>query len=143
MYAAAARFSAEAFAADPKQASNLQTQHRYRAACSAVLAAAGQGEDAAKLEAAKAKLRRQALDWLNADLAVYARLLESGPPQARPFIARTLSHWKHNPDLAGVRDTAALAKLPDEEQKAFTLLWARVTPLLKKAETPAQEEGKR
>jgi tetratricopeptide (TPR) repeat protein len=143
IYAAAARFSAEAFAADPKQASNPQTQRRYLAACSAVLAAVGQGEDAAKLDgAAKAKLRNQALDWLTADLAVCTRLLESGPREARPFIARTLSHWKQNPHLAGIRDRAALDKLSDEEQKAFTLLWAHVTALLKKAETPAQKEGK-
>jgi hypothetical protein len=77
---------------------------------------------------------------LNADLALCTRLLESGPPEARPFIARTLSHWTQNRDLAGIRDKAALAKMPDEEQKAFTRLWARVAALLKKAQTAGQEE---
>jgi hypothetical protein len=36
--------------------------------------------------------------------------------------------------LAGIRDKAALVKLPAEEQKAFTRLWADVAALLKKAE---------
>jgi tetratricopeptide (TPR) repeat protein len=143
LYATAARFSAEAFAEDRKLAFNLPAQHRYHGACSAARAAAGQGEDAAKLDdMAKAKLRGQALDWLNADLALCSRLLESGPPEARPFIVRTLREWKQNPDLAGIRDQAMLGKLPEEEQKAFTLLWTRVTALLKKAEPPAKNQGK-
>jgi len=46
----------------------------------------------------------------------------------------TLDHWQKDSDLAGIRDAAALAKLPAEEQKAFTQLWADVAALLKKAE---------
>src|SRR5262249_5087763 len=45
-YVASARLYAEAFAAEPKLAADLNQQHRYNAACSATLAAAGQGEDA-------------------------------------------------------------------------------------------------
>src|SRR5207244_644501 len=60
--AAAARFSAEAFTADPKLADDLHAQHRYNAARAAAQAGAGRGEDAAKLDdAAKAKFRGQAL----------------------------------------------------------------------------------
>src|SRR5262249_58581476 len=60
---------AAAFAADPRLADHLGPAHRYRAACSAVLAAAGQGQDAAQLDAVqRAHLRRQALDWLRAEL---------------------------------------------------------------------------
>ena len=143
MHAAAARFAAEAFAADPKRASDLRARLRYNAACSAALAAARQGEDAAKLDgAAQRKLRAQALECLKADLTAWGQLLDSGPPQARPFIVQTLSHWQKDSDLAGIRDKAALSELPDEEQKAFTLLWAHVTELLKKAETTAQKDGK-
>jgi serine/threonine-protein kinase len=142
LHAAAVRFSAGAFAADPRLAFNVQAQYRYSAACSAALAAAGQGEDAAKLDdAAKARLRSQALDWLKADLAVYTRLLDAGRPEARPFLVRTLSQWKQNRDLAGIRDQAALTRLPEQEQKAFTLLWTNVAALLKKAEPLAKKEG--
>jgi tetratricopeptide (TPR) repeat protein len=142
-YVAATKFSVEALTADPKLTFDLQAQCRYRAACSAVRAAAGQGEDAANLDdAARAKFRRQALDWLNADLTVWTRLLESGPPEARAFVARTLRHWKEDPDLAGIRDQAALARLPEDERMAFTRLWTQAAEVQKKAEAPAKKEGK-
>jgi tetratricopeptide (TPR) repeat protein len=138
-HAGAARFFAAAFAAAPDLAADLQARHRYTAACSAALAAAGQGEDAAKLdEAAKAKLRRQALDWLRADLAAWGRLVESGPSQAPPFIARTLGHWQQDSDLAGIRAAAALTKLPAAERAACTRLWADVAALRGKAEGKAK-----
>jgi hypothetical protein len=38
------------------------------------------------------------------------------------------------PDLAGLRDEVALAKLPVDEQKACRALWAEVDALLKKAQ---------
>src|SRR5262249_54073901 len=49
MYAAAARFAADAYAADPRLGDDLEVGRRYHAARSAALAAACQGEDAAKL----------------------------------------------------------------------------------------------
>ncbi len=62
--AAAARYYADAFFADPKLAVDLDQQHRYNAACSAVLAAAGQGDDAKDLpDKVQLMLRRQALRW--------------------------------------------------------------------------------
>ena len=47
-----------------------------------------------------------------------------------------MRHWQKDTDLAGIRDAAALAKLPADEQKAFTQLWADVGALLKKANAP-------
>ena len=134
-FAVATRLWTEALASDPKLGDNRRTQHRYNAACAAALAAAGQGKDEPPLDdAAKAKLRVQALDWLKAELTVWGKLLESGPPQARPIIVQVLSHWQKDTDLAGIRDAAALAKLPADEQKAFTQFWAEVAALLKNAE---------
>ncbi|HTU90936.1 MAG TPA: tetratricopeptide repeat protein, partial [Gemmataceae bacterium] len=67
----ATRLYTAVFAADPKLADDLTVAHRYNAACYAALAAAGQGEDAAKLDdKEKARLRKQARDWLRADLAL-------------------------------------------------------------------------
>src|SRR5262249_36825264 len=131
-FAFAARLWADALASDPQLGDHRQWQHRYNAACAATLAAAGQGEDEPPLDdAAKTKLRRQALDWLKAERTIWGKLLESGPSQVRPFIVRTLSHWQKDSDLAGIRDVAALAKLPTDEQKAFIQLWADVAALLK------------
>jgi serine/threonine protein kinase len=141
----AAGLYVSAFAAAPKLAENLKAAHRYNAACSSALAAAGQGEDAARLDAKeRARLRKQALDWLKADLTAWGKLLDSGRPQDRPFLVQTLSHWQQDSNLAGLRDAASLAKLPVDEQKACAQLWADVAALLKKAETtPAQKETPR
>ena len=119
LHGASARFWAEAFQAQPKLAEDMQAQNRYNAACAAALAGCGQGKDDPPLDdAAKARWRKQAIDWLKADLAAWSKVLESGPPQARQAISKTLQHWKADPDLAGIRDDAALAKLPADEQKA-------------------------
>jgi hypothetical protein len=47
---------------------------------------------------------------------------------------RTLNRWQRDSDLAGIRDQAALDKLPADEKKAFAQLWADVAALLNKAE---------
>ena len=68
------------------------------------LVVAGQGKDQSPLDdGAKAKLRRQALDWLKAELTVWDKLLATGPPPERDFIVQILSHWQKVSDLAGIR----------------------------------------
>jgi serine/threonine-protein kinase len=132
LHAAAARFYADAFA-DPKPAADLIAQHRYNAACSAALAAAGQAEDAKHLpDRAAVKLRREALGWLCGDLALYAKLAERGA--AKQFVRQKLTRWREDSDLASVRDPEALVKLPDDERAAWRQLWQDVAALLKKVE---------
>ena len=132
-YATASRLWAGALEADPKLADNPQAGNRYNAACAAALAGCGKGKDNPPPDdASKVKLRRQALDWLKAELAAWSKILESGPPQARPVVASTLEHWKEDSDLAGIRDAAALAKLPQEERAACKQLWGDVDRLLSK-----------
>src|SRR5262249_4245497 len=71
-HAAAARLYAAAFEDDPSFVASPLTGHRFSAACSAVLAADGQGQDAAGLDdRERSRLRQQALDWLRADLALW------------------------------------------------------------------------
>ena len=43
-------------------------------------------------------------------------------------------HWQIDTDLAGIRDGAAPAKLPADEQTACTQLWADVGALSMTAE---------
>jgi tetratricopeptide (TPR) repeat protein len=125
----------KAFASDPRLANDLSNGNRYNAACYAALAAAGRGAHAAKLDdKERARLRKQALNWLRADLARRTKQLESGRPAARAQARRSLRHWQQDRDLAGIRGPAALAKLPAEEQAAFAKLWADVAAALKKAE---------
>jgi Flp pilus assembly protein TadD len=128
-YTAAARFYTEAFREQPKLAENLQAGYRYDAACVTVLAAAGKGEGAAKLEdKERVRLQAQALAWLKADLAVWTKLAE-GPAPQRLLVREKMAHWLADPDLAGVRDKAARQKLPAAERDAWSKLWADVEAL--------------
>jgi tetratricopeptide (TPR) repeat protein/serine/threonine protein kinase len=141
LLATAARVYADAFALEPRQADDLKAAHRYHAACCAALAGAGQGEDAAKLDdLEKARLRKQALDWLRADLAQRNKQLKSGQPAQRTTEQNQLRQWQQDRDLSGVRDTAALAKLPPEERAHYERLWADVAALVKNAEKANQEQ---
>jgi tetratricopeptide (TPR) repeat protein len=109
-----------------------QTGSRFLFARAATLVGVGQGKEAPNLDdTAKAKLRRYALDGLKAELTLWTKQLEAGPSEN---IVQTLNHWQKEPDLAGIREAAALAKLSADERTAFTQLWADVTTLLKKAE---------
>ena len=57
---------------------DLQSGHRYNAACAAALTAAGQGKDPTKpSEQECTRWRQQALDWLRADLVLWAKALDS------------------------------------------------------------------
>jgi tetratricopeptide (TPR) repeat protein len=156
-YAAAARFYAAALAADPNLAEDARSPLRQHAAGVAALAACGQGRDANDLGAQdRAKLRRQALNWLREDLAVLAQQVSASTTQpagsdvasgllkqlaqqstASPtevvWAIDKLSHWQNDPDLAGLRDEKELTRLPPEEQVAWRRLWANVRVLRKKA----------
>src|SRR6266511_129723 len=126
-YRTAVGFFADAFTAEPKLANELQTQHRYNAACAAALAFAGKGADAAKLDdKERGRLRQQALDWLRADLAAYTRFAEKGNPKTRQAVQQRLAHWHQDADLTPLRDEKALAALPEKERAAWQKLWAEV-----------------
>ncbi len=134
LHAGSARLWSEAFQAQPKLADDMQVQNRYNAACAAALAGSGQGKDDPPLDdAAKTRWRKQAIDWLKADLAAWSKTLDTGPPQARQAISQTLQHWKADTDLAGIREPAALAKLPADEQTTCRAIWSRVDALLAKS----------
>jgi tetratricopeptide (TPR) repeat protein len=126
--AAVARFYAEAFAAAPKVADDPGTENRYNAACAAALAGCGQHDGAKLDDAERARLRRQALDWLRADLAAWSQRLEKEPGQARAVVKQKLQYWQQDADFAGVRGDA-LAKLPEAERQAWQQLWADVEAL--------------
>ncbi len=135
LHATSACLFAEAIASDPKLADDRQAVHRYNAACAAALAGCGQGKDEPPPnEAAKTKLRQLAREWLQAELAAWAKVLETGPLELKAKIAPTLQHWKTDADLAGIRDEKELAKLLEPERATLKQLWKDVDRLLTKAE---------
>jgi serine/threonine protein kinase/Tfp pilus assembly protein PilF len=136
-YAAAARFYAAAFAAEPKLADAFLINRRYNAACAAARAAAGHDKDAGDLpEAERQHWRKQALEWLGAELAAWAMWLEKNPA-SKDGLAKTLRHWQSDNDLASVRDQNLLAKLTSREQASWRRFWADVNALLERTKSKA------
>jgi tetratricopeptide (TPR) repeat protein len=101
---------------------------RYAAACAAVRASAGQGPRESPLgEQERVGLRRQALDWLRADLELRTPLLKGGKSADLYSLSGwSLAGWQTDPALASVRDGAALTKLPDAEREQWQRFWADV-----------------
>jgi hypothetical protein len=134
-HAAAARCYAAAFVTDPRLADYPGQPHRYNAAYSAALAAAGQAVDAENLpDKVQLMLRRQALAWLRADLTAYAKLAERDDPKPKELVRQRLAHWCQDSDLDSVRDNEALDKLADHERQQWRRLWDDVAALLSKVQ---------
>jgi hypothetical protein len=95
------RLYAEAFAADPTLADDLEAAHR----CNAARAAARPGQDTGNRgEQERTRLRKQAVDWRRADLALRTKQLDSRTPADRAKASTAMSHWQQDPDLAGIRN---------------------------------------
>lgn len=113
---------------DPKllAARKLLSEHRFRAACSAILASNDKEQRESHLRPREPEeLRRQALAWLRADLALTTQVPNDGTAHSSEMVFA----WQNEPALAGVRDAAALAKLEDTEREEWEQLWTDVTAL--------------
>jgi tetratricopeptide (TPR) repeat protein len=138
-YAAAAGWYAEAFAAKPSLGESLSTGYRYDAACAAALASAGEGLDAHPLDDKdRTRLRKQALDWLKADLELWRGLLEKESAQKSPVVAPHPALWPADTDFAGVHGDKALAALPLAERLEWRKLWEDVEALRQRAARSAE-----
>jgi serine/threonine protein kinase/tetratricopeptide (TPR) repeat protein len=136
-FAAAYRLYRTAFDLDPSLADNQDTAYRYDAACVAALAACGQGRDVANLEdAERARIRAQALEWLQADLAYYRKSMENGPAVIRDPAVRWLEHCRQDPDFSGLRGNA-LDKQPETDGQAWRQFWKEVDATLLKRGGPS------
>jgi tetratricopeptide (TPR) repeat protein len=108
---------------------------RYYAAVTAAMAArrAGLGSDRLD-EAACRRWREQARRWLRAELDDWAAVQKRGDTAELQALRKEVHYWQEDGWLSGVRDKAALAKLPDAERQAWAQLWADVAALLKRAQ---------
>jgi tetratricopeptide (TPR) repeat protein len=123
----------------PQLEHDPEAQPRYHAACFAALIAAGKGRDTAGVnEQERARLRRQCHGWLKDELAARAKQLAGATPSERERIGQALRQWRTAPELAGVRDTDALAKMPADESKLWRQLWANVDRVLKRSPPSAR-----
>jgi hypothetical protein len=143
-YAAAARWYAKVFTAHPQLLAGPPAGHRCNAARAAALAGCGRCRDAADLdETTQAGFRRQARDWLRAELEARRRLLAQDPGRVLA-VARDLQDWQWDSPFAGVRGPDALARLPAAERPAWHRLWADVADTRARAlrtTVPEQKAG--
>jgi hypothetical protein len=132
-YVAAVRFYFGAFQADAMLADSVHSNNYSQAARAAALAAAGRGNGSAELDdAARARLRQQALDWLRAQLRVWSDMLKIDAQTRRLQVQRALNECRSDIDLANLRDNLALANLPTAERQAWQQFWAEVDSLIKR-----------
>ena len=102
-------------AATPQLTEDLRAGHRFNAAAPLALAGGDQGGDVAGLgEPERQALRAQARNWLRLDLAAWNKKLATGTEADRIEGRKTLAPWRDDPDLAGLRDPAALGQLRPE-----------------------------
>ena len=131
-YVACAGFYSDGFAADPKLTNHYP--YRYNAACAAALAGCGQGKDAANLGAGEyARLRKQSLAWLGAELDAWRLKLDKNPQKDCTAVGKQMQHWQQDPDFRGVRSPEALAKLHEAERRLWQQFWQNVEELSKRA----------
>jgi serine/threonine protein kinase/Flp pilus assembly protein TadD len=132
-YVAAARFFSQVLTAGSISADDLENSHRYQAACAAALAGCGRGDDAGQLdEKERIRWRKQALDWLRAELRARGELPPVSNRVERQRLQGWLRSWQSDEALAGLRDATTVAHLSAAEQESWNQLWADVRALLAK-----------
>jgi eukaryotic-like serine/threonine-protein kinase len=139
-FVVSARYWAWALEADPTLGDDRRFQYWFSAACTAARAARGEGKDENPPDdAARADLRRRALQWLKVDLAVWSRMLASDARQSRALALKAMRQWRKDTDLVEVRDADGLASLSEAERKDWLALWGEVDALIRKTgETKTQ-----
>jgi eukaryotic-like serine/threonine-protein kinase len=85
----------------------------------------------------RAKWRRQAVEWLRADLAASTAIVNSGTSPQRAGVARRLSRWQVDPTLASIRDELALSSLPEAERRSLREFWDSVQAVRSANPVPA------
>jgi len=137
LWAACARLWVAALAADPGLAEKKMWPDNCECsgACALAMAGCGMGGDSGSVDAeTRVGWRRQAVARLEQRLGYWKTLLAGGKKSdGKRTVVGALKHWKHDPDLAGLRDETALEKLPESERRACRAFWRAVDALLDEA----------
>jgi serine/threonine-protein kinase len=134
-FALAARLVAEDEVSPPGEDGGVDPYERAR-----TLARAGAAGDDAATPDERAAWRARALALLTAELAAEEKKLDDASRAERCQTLLRLGLWRHDRDLARVRDDAALATLPPPEQEKWRALWQRVRALHARVTTMLDEE---
>jgi hypothetical protein len=82
-------------------------------------------------EAARARLRQQALASLRAEVAMQAQRLSSGSPAEAATARQVLEVLRSLPVLTRVHSPATLSNLPEPERQLWQAFWQEVEGLLR------------
>jgi tetratricopeptide (TPR) repeat protein len=111
---------ADAVAADPAVVETAPQDVRRWAAGAAAMAA---GDGATPTAT---RWRALGVQWMQAELDLRMGRAATVDPAGRGTLRRALGTWLTDPDLAPLRDPAALARMPEAERSQCANLWAAV-----------------
>jgi hypothetical protein len=135
LYVAAAKFYEHAMNADPKLGEDASEGTRYDAACAAALACCARGGDTDALsDKERTHWRRQALEWLRKDLAWWIKSLDNRNAKASAGARQWLLQCRGDHHLDGVRASARLSSLSDDERKEWEQFWSEVEIQLRRTD---------
>ena len=109
---------------------------RYTAACALRWPAAVAARAGHAWRGGSGSLASAAHEWLRADLAGWARTLESGPESGRLLVRRRLAHLWADPDLAAPVRPRSTGKTPPGRGAECRTLWGEVDALICRAQAP-------
>jgi hypothetical protein len=138
-----ARLAAAALAKQPDLFEDLDRYPRYEAACCAAQVTLGPGpHDPPTDDAERDRWSRQALEWLEADVAARSQRLASGGPAAQGDPVRAeivqIASWRKNRNLRGVRDPEHLARLAPDVRARAERFWAHADALVDRLRAAAE-----
>ena len=107
--------------------------HRYNAACAALLLATGTTAQTIILDPSEtARLKHQALLWLDSELAACKEIAGNLEPKAIMSLIETLEQWLRDSNLASLRGDKQIKQLPDEDQQVCRKLWTEHRELVER-----------
>jgi tetratricopeptide (TPR) repeat protein len=123
-YNLAATLYSRVFTPEAQLIDEVIGDHRYRAACSALLTVMGKAVDLPRPSGSQQTGRReQALAWLRAELDHCTKASLAGKSEDTPRLIERIARWKTASELAMLRDPKTLEKLSGDEQLAWRELW--------------------
>ena len=129
-YRPAVQFTADALAADTHLADDPTNGYRYNGACCVAKLCVEQAESNSIDEAEQSELVALAIDWLEAERSLIARLLKEAPPADARTLRQMVRHWPNDRDLAGFRDSEIVSRFPEQLQDRLTTFWSDVQAML-------------
>ncbi len=124
------------FESNPALVADPRDSNRFHGACAAVAAGTAAAADPPLTEAERAAWRQTARAWLAADLSGMADNVDLASDEYLAWTRRTLAQWLVDGALAGIRDDAALARIPADEVQACRALWRDVQAVRERARAP-------